>query len=326
MNLLSRLWKRRFRGVLICKCFLFILAFSNTATWAQNGVTVAGGHGQGDGLNQLSLPAGFIIDAFQSLYIADSGNHRIMLWECNATTGKVFAGGKGAGNANNQLNGPSDVVFDKQSQGVIICDRGNQRVVRWHRDAPQGETLMSGIDCAGIAMDDQHNIYVSNCNAGSVIRFKAGDASGTVVAGGHGQGTGLNQLDHPTFLFVDHSQTLYVADWNNHRVMMWGKGATQGWLMAGGHGAGNGQNQLSHPNGIFVDSQNRVFVSDCYNDRVFHWAAGSPLGNLVVGGHGRGTQANQLWCPAGLAIDQYGNLLIADWENNRIQQYALTSK
>ena len=48
------------------------------ATWIQNGVTVAGGNGQGNAVNQLSGPYGLCVDENQTVYVADCGNHRIV--------------------------------------------------------------------------------------------------------------------------------------------------------------------------------------------------------------------------------------------------------
>ena len=51
--------------------------------------------------------------------------------------------------------------------------------------------------------------------------------NGVTVAGGNGQGNQLNQLNFPTYLFVDEEQAVYVSDSINHRVMKWNKGANQ---------------------------------------------------------------------------------------------------
>ncbi|CAF5165940.1 unnamed protein product, partial [Rotaria magnacalcarata] len=40
----------------------------------------------------------------------------------DTTNGQVVAGGKGAGNGLNQLNGPTDVLIDKETDSLIICD------------------------------------------------------------------------------------------------------------------------------------------------------------------------------------------------------------
>ncbi|CAF3798707.1 unnamed protein product, partial [Adineta steineri] len=61
---------------------------NNNTKWKQNAVTVAGGHGQGNQLNQLNLPFGIYVDNDDdSIYIADTENHRIVKWEFGADKG-----------------------------------------------------------------------------------------------------------------------------------------------------------------------------------------------------------------------------------------------
>ncbi|CAF1315284.1 unnamed protein product, partial [Rotaria sordida] len=43
-----------------------------TARWAQNGTTVAGGHGEGSATNQLYWPYGLFLDDDQTMAIADT--------------------------------------------------------------------------------------------------------------------------------------------------------------------------------------------------------------------------------------------------------------
>ncbi|CAF5135690.1 unnamed protein product, partial [Rotaria sp. Silwood1] len=65
------------------------------AKWAQNGITVAGGNGYGNGTNQLNFPWGLCVDDDQTIYVADCWNHRIVEWKYGATNGKVVVGGNG---------------------------------------------------------------------------------------------------------------------------------------------------------------------------------------------------------------------------------------
>ena len=51
------------------------------ATWAQNGVSIAGGHEAGDAFNQLNAPYGLYLDENQTVFIADLHNHRIVEWK-----------------------------------------------------------------------------------------------------------------------------------------------------------------------------------------------------------------------------------------------------
>ncbi|CAF4942276.1 unnamed protein product, partial [Rotaria socialis] len=226
------------------------------ATWKQNGVTIAGGNRDGRATNQLNHPLGLFVDDDQTVVIADFRNHRIMQWKNGDTTnGQVVAGGKGAGNGLHQLNGPTDVLIDKETDSLIICDYGNRRVVRWscRSGTTQGEILIDNIDCYGVAMDDQRYLYVSDWKKHEVRRYQLGEKNGTLVAGGNGKGDGLNQLNVPTYLFVDRDHSVYVSDNDNHRVMKWVEGAKEGIVVAGGQGAGDSLTQLYYPYGIFVD-------------------------------------------------------------------------
>ncbi|CAF4176025.1 unnamed protein product, partial [Adineta steineri] len=61
--------------------------------WKQNAVTVAGGNGEGQKLNQLRRPRGIFIDQKKNIFIADVENHRIVEWKYNAKEGQIIAGG-----------------------------------------------------------------------------------------------------------------------------------------------------------------------------------------------------------------------------------------
>ena len=77
---------------------LYLVNIPANAKWTQKGVTIAGGHGNGDDTNQLKSPFGLFVDDDQTVVIADLGNHRIMQWKNGDTTnGQVVAGGKGEG-------------------------------------------------------------------------------------------------------------------------------------------------------------------------------------------------------------------------------------
>ncbi|CAF4873135.1 unnamed protein product, partial [Rotaria socialis] len=297
------------------------------AKWKQNGVTIAGGNGNGDATNQLEWPFGLFVDDDQTVVIADTYNHRIMQWKSGVrTNGQVVAGGKGEGNGLHQLNHPSDVLIDKETDSLIICDRDNRRVVRWSRrsDTTQGGILINNIGCWGLAMDDQRYLYVSDIGKDEVRRYQLGDKNGTLVAGGNGTGDGLNQLKYPTFLFVDRDHSVYVSDNDNHRVMKWVEGAKEGIVVAGGQGAGDSLTQLYYPYGIFVDTLGTLYVADRGNHRVMRWTQGyKKQGTVIVGGNGYGAGANQFQYLRGLSFDRQGNLYVTDQCNHRVQRFSI---
>ena len=120
-----------------------------------------------------------------------------------------------------QLDVPIDVLIDEETNTLFICDRYNPRVVRWSRSqgTTQGEVIVDNIDCIGLAIDHQRYLYLSDTEQDEVRRYTIGDKNGIVVAGGNGQGNQLNQLNCPTYLFVDEEQAVYVSDTDYHRVM-----------------------------------------------------------------------------------------------------------
>ncbi|CAF1509677.1 unnamed protein product [Adineta steineri] len=186
--------------------------------WRQNAITVAGGTGLGQKLDQLNLPAGIFIDKNKNTLIADFYNHRIVEWKHNAKVGQVLAGGNGKGNRMNQLNHPTDVIVDPQNYSIIIADYRNRRVIQWLNQNQQ--ILITDIDCARLTMDKNRFLYVSDYKKNEVKRWKMGeyDNEGIVVAGGNGQGSQSNQLGSPRGLSFDDEGNLYVADDWNHRI------------------------------------------------------------------------------------------------------------
>ncbi|CAF0743707.1 unnamed protein product [Adineta steineri] len=291
--------------------------------WKQHGITIAGGNGHGNQLNQLSCPWSiYVDDDHQTIYIADFWNSRIVEWKYGAKNGQIVAGGNGQGNRSDQLNGPTDVIVDKKNDSLIICDYGNRRVVRWLRqNGTNGETIISDIDCSRLTMDNNGDLYASDREKNEVRRWKLGETEGTIVAGGNEEGNDLNQLHCPTHIFVDEDHSVYVSDCDNHRVMKWVKGAKEGIVVAGGKGEGNSLTQLSSPQGVIVDHLGNVYVADWKNHRIMRWCKGSCEGSIIVGGNGEGKQANQLSYLRGLSFDVQGDLYVADYSNHRIQKF-----
>ncbi|CAF4904146.1 unnamed protein product, partial [Rotaria sp. Silwood1] len=282
--------------------FLFIVVIPNIpvdARWTQNGVTVAGGHGYGAGINQFRSPQSLFIDDNQTMIIADRFNHRIIEWKMGNTIGQVVAGGNGEGNRLDQLNEPTDVLIDKETDSLIICDYDNRRVVRWSRRSGtnQGEILLDNFRCHGLAMDDQRYLYISDVDKHEVRRYQIGDKNGTIVAGGDGLGFGRKRLNYPYYIFVDRQQTVYVSDHFNHRVMKWPKGATEGIVVAGGENQGNASPQLLNPQGLFVDMLGTIYVANFRMNRVMRWPEGAKQGTIIVGGNSQEVGANQLYGP-----------------------------
>ena len=263
------------------------------------------------------------MDDEDTVIVADDGNHRIVEWKRGATSGTVLAGGTGQGKRPDQLNGPTDVIFDKETDSLVICEDG--RVTRWPRrnGTQSGETIVDNISCGGLTMDDAGSLYVTDVGKHEVRRYHREETNGIVVAGGNGQGSALNQFNFPIYVCVDGEHAVYVSDNRNHRVMKWVKGAKEGIVVAGGRGEGNDLTQLSYPYGVRVDATGNVSVADLGNHRVMRWCRGALQGTVVVGGNGEGKGANQFNGPVGLSFDRHGHFYVADSGNNRVQRFPI---
>ncbi len=94
---------------------------------ATNGITVAGGNGQGSAANQLTSPISTYVDGGGNIYVADLGNNRVQEFLPGKANGITVAGGNGRGDATNQLNAPVGVFVDS-SGNIFVADQDNDRI------------------------------------------------------------------------------------------------------------------------------------------------------------------------------------------------------
>ena len=108
--------------------------------WNSTAKTVAGvGVVAGTAANLLTFPCGIVIDSWSSLYIADSGSHRVQRWLLDSASGSTVAGQSNGvvGTGANYLSTPNDIAVDANGN-VYVVDTYNHRVVRWNVNATAG--------------------------------------------------------------------------------------------------------------------------------------------------------------------------------------------
>ena len=285
------------------------------AKWSPNGITVAGGHGQGSGLNQLDHPMGLFIDDDLSIYVADTHNHRVVRWKSKASSGEIVAENS---NQSETQNFVSSVVVDEKGT-IYLCDRVQNRIERLIRGAHAGETILANISCWGLALGKEGHLYISGHEDHRITRWPPKE----VVAGGHGEGNENDQLSNPYQIALDQEQSLYIADYFNHRIVKWFRGSQEGLVVAGGNGYGSELHQLKLPHSLAIDSQGTMYIVDFGNDRILRWFKHASSGVVIIGQQGSGNASNQLSDPYDIALDKYGNLYIADTSNHRVQMFRI---
>lgn len=141
------------RGVAVGGTSVFVADSANhrVMLWkseAYQGLIVAGGKGQGTGLHQLDSPQDVevIMDGleYKAVFVADSGNNRVVKWVPGDTKGVVVAGGNGKGARNDQLSYPSGVAVANGGDTLYVSDRINNRVMKWENGATAGTVVAGG--------------------------------------------------------------------------------------------------------------------------------------------------------------------------------------
>jgi DNA-binding beta-propeller fold protein YncE len=160
-----------------------------------------------------------------SLYVVDTGNHRIRMFVLPSLVVHTIAGGWGPGEALHQLNSPRHFAMRSQLMPkkvlIYIADTLNHRVV------------------------------VSEQPVDFTQERKKIPAK--VVAGGNGPGTSSSQLFEPSGIFITaDGKFVFVADSGNSRVQKWEIGGVAGITAAGGVQSGASATQFAYPRRVQV--------------------------------------------------------------------------
>ena len=155
-----------------------------------------GAYGQTAIGKDLNDPQSVSVNGLGDLFIADTGNNRIV--KINRKTGAQTTFLQG-------LEGPLAVMADPfYTKAVYVANTGAGTVVEVTASGKR-RILLSGLhQPSGLAEDPYGNLYVSEMSTGVVIKVPR-----------HGTGTPevIDQgLDHPRNLSVDGLGNLYIAD------------------------------------------------------------------------------------------------------------------
>ena len=267
--------------------------------------TVAGGIGYGGPATEARLigPRRVTTDADGSLYIADSGNHRIRKVASDGTITTVagtgeegFNGDEGPATAA-QLAHPRDVAMDGDGN-LYIAETASHRIRKVTREGAITTAAGTGED------------------------WFSGDGGPATAA----------RLNRPSGLAVDGVGNLFIADSSNYRIR---KVAPDGTIttVAGTGEIGFSKDgglataaRLVGPQDVATDGGGNLFIADSLDERIrkvtpdgiITTVAGT--GERGFSGDGGAATRARLGFPSGLAVDPDGNLYIAERLNQRIRK------
>ena len=282
----------------------------------------------------LSSPRGAVVDGSNRLFVADTTNNRIMVFDvASITDGEAAINVLGqstfttaaAATSSTGLRAPEEVIADGSTR-LFVGDTSNHRIMVF--------------DVASITNGE------AAVNVLGQTTFTGGSAA-----------TSQGRLSSPAGVFLQ-SSLLYAADGGNHRLMVFDvaaitdgenamnlAGQVDGSLLpvytkAGVHDGPNGQGfSLSGAlSDLALDpTGHRLFVSDPLNNRVlvFNLDASNLLldriPDAVLGQSNffsstAAVTQSQFSSPRGLAFDPGGNrLFVADYTNNRVMVFDVAS-
>ncbi|CAN5289324.1 hypothetical protein BH09BAC1_BH09BAC1_08620 [soil metagenome] len=292
-----------------------------TVTSPNQGVTVAGGNGNGSANNQFGISVGVAVDASGNVYVSDAANHRVMKWAPGATAGIAIAGGNGSGGAANQLKGPTDIFLDGAGN-IYVADPGNYRVMKWALGATSGVAVAgNGVVnnmvnyLTDVYVDAYGNVYVVDANNERIQKWPAGGGPGVLVAG-DGFNTASNSImNFPNKLSIVDS-TFYVLDKVTYqmKVIKWNFGASTGTLIP------NILNNSKYFESMVVDHNLNVYLGGG-SGYIEKWVPGATYPTIVAG---RGTGANQLGFVTDIFLNTNGDLYLVDYSNFKVEKWTQT--
>ncbi|HEX2915385.1 MAG TPA: NHL repeat-containing protein [Chloroflexia bacterium] len=341
--------------------------------YGQPGYTSSTANYGGLGPASLQAPFGIAMISDGTLLVSDSYNNRVVSFSAIPEyTNSIAAAVYGQPDLSTgtttfpQLPNNTSIAFPLQtvvdhSGGIYIADADYKRVLYFpagspyatkvYGNGPSGDNFTSyptGVDAshferpAGLALDRDGGLYVSDNLNNRVLYFPAGSFTATKVYGQPDfniNSPGLSQtgLHNPFGIALDAAGGLYVTDSGNNRVLyypptpapatniaatrVYGQGASGTNFTSGAYDVT--PTSMYGPAAVVVDNANGVYISDSLNSRILYFPAGSVTPTRVYGQTGffsraQGTSANQLDHVYGLSLDAVGGLYAVDYFNNRV--------
>ncbi|MEO9073284.1 MAG: NHL repeat-containing protein [Edaphobacter sp.] len=172
-------------------------------------------------------------------------------------------------------------------------------------------TLASGFNPFGVAVDGSGNVYVTDNGNNAVKEIMA---VGGVIPTSPTINTLASGFNFPTGVAVDGSGNVYVADLNNNAVkeIMAVGGVIPASPTINTLGSG-----FNFPYAVAVDGNGNVYVADTLNGAVKEIMA---VGGVIPTSPTIHTLGSGISSPEGVAVDGNGNVYVADTANNAVKE------
>lgn len=282
----------------------------------------------GPGETPFHNPRAVAVAPDGTLYVADSGNHRIVHLSAD---GQVLQTWGAFGDINQDPDNAPPGTFNEPwgiavspDGSMYVADTWNHRIQKFTADGQfitqwgtfgTGETGYALWGPRDIVIDAQGRVLVTDTGNKRVVAY---DADGNFLFAFGSAGVGAGQFDEPVGLALAPDGTLYVADTWNQRIQAFaptedGYTYLREWPIYGWFGQ-----SLENKPYLAVDQAGRVYASDPEGYRILVF---SPEGDILAWWGDYGAPPDGLGVVNGLAFDPQGNLWVADAGNSLLVRY-----
>lgn len=209
----------------------------------------------------LSHPAALALDPDGNLYLADTGNHRIIKSDAQ---GRLLREAGGFGFGNEQFDRPVD-LWAGNGLDVFVADYNNQRLQRYDKDLNFISSYSSGDFWeenlrfgypAAVALSPQGELFIADHEFKRLLRF---DAFGKPKASFADFNWGEGGIERPAKILISARGEIFVSDSMRQAVMIYD---------AFGNFTGKlGEGLLERPCGL-AEWRELIFVADRSRRRI----------------------------------------------------------
>ena len=279
----------------------------------------------------FNSPEGVTVDLRGNVFVADTGNDRIMKFKTDGTFIKTWGsfcvartgtgcedpdGIGGLSKGDGQFLVPYDLATDS-SGNVYVAEFENSRIQKFKSDGTfirkwgsEGKGNSQFGIIRGIGVDSAGNVYVAEEDNDRIQKFKS---DGTFIRKWGTDGSGNGQFQHVEDAAISpktgNVYTVESGDTNRVQVFTSGGKFLFKWGSSGGYA-------------LEIDSDGNVYVLDGSSIQKFN-----SNGAFIRKGGSTGTGIGKFQGAGGIGIDRSANnVFVADTENNRIQEFTSGGK
>ena len=265
-----------------------------------------GKKGSGDGM--LNNPTGVAVNDRDEIVVADSGNHRVQVFDSNGTFLRSF--GRFGQNAE-EFNNPNGIAINKD-RNIFVADNGNQRVQIFSWEGrhlgsfgDHGILDRQFLSPRGLSLDITGNVIVADAR-NKLIKIFTPDGRFVMKIGRQGSFS-------CNMGCVQCGEYFIVSDYSEHCIKVFNR---KGHFQYKFGKCGKGDGEFSWPWFLSVTQSKHLLVCDGNNHRIQVFE----VDGKFVGKFGtKGSKLGQFDEPRSVAVLSNDQIVVSDSKNNRIQ-------